>query len=71
MQTSSWQHIESITHKLNWLSACHNLDERLRRLCQHLACHWEAQLLDHALDRAFAEPAEETGTANLGKGAPQ
>ena len=47
MQSGSWLHIEKIADNLNWLSDCVALETPLRRLCQHLACHWEAELSAH------------------------
>jgi hypothetical protein len=47
--TLCWIYINRIADNLNWLAESAELEAELRRLCQRLACHWEAQLAEHRI----------------------
>jgi hypothetical protein len=49
MQSGCWIYINRIADNLNWLAESAELEAELRRLCQRLACHWEAQLAEHRI----------------------
>jgi hypothetical protein len=60
MQSDCWIYVSRIADNLNWLADSTALESELRRLCQRLACHWEAQLTEHRIHDETSARASNT-----------
>jgi hypothetical protein len=53
-------YLPKIIDNLNFLADCADINEPLRILCRHMACHWEAQQLEKCRGLASMPLQDET-----------